>query len=152
MKILLLLPSVILPLYAIIVSIRFGIQTDFSHTWHVIRHKWLFTLVLWLSLIPIIIVANTWLMFLAASFLCVVGAAPDFFNPFERKVHVTAAFSGLVLMMLSLAIDFHLSIPVLAYFIVAFMLERKILKIKYHTLWVEIIPFIITLVVLWIYA
>lgn len=66
----------------------------------------LFTLVLWSCAILFALESQSPVMFLAAACIGFVGAAPEIWKKYISKVHVTFAFLGFILALISLWIDF----------------------------------------------
>jgi hypothetical protein len=124
--------------YLITVFIIYGWQSSISESYY----RWpkeinfIFTIAIWLFAIPIVIAAESGILFFAGSFICVVGAAENFHNPFIRRYHVAAAIIGIGLGMMSIIIDYNNWISP-AIFGVS-LLIMYFLKFKNLTLWAEI--------------
>jgi hypothetical protein len=141
--------------YITFVWSKFGVLDSISDSYYKINNKALFTLFIWSIAIPVMIIGNTTLMFLAGSFLAFVGAAPAFKEKTEGEVHVIGAVGGILLGFLSLWLDFHMPIFLIIFIIfLLYALPKKLSKwldiewlngIKHHTWWVEIAAFILIL-------
>jgi len=96
--------------YLLVIWKKFGVQSSISESYYDIpkKYQFVFTLVLWAAAIPIMIVGDTILLFIAGILICFVGAAPAFKGILmEYKVHMVGAYGGFTLGLLSLVIDYH---------------------------------------------
>ena len=136
---LLLISSGIIVIYLAYIFIRYGIQPSISNSYYALgnKEKPLFTLALWGFAIPIIIVANTPIMFIGASFICVVGATQNFKIKSEGLVHSISAVIGIGLGIASLFFEF--KTPLTAIAIILSGIALYVFNAKNKVLWVEII-------------
>jgi hypothetical protein len=124
--------------YLTVVVIKFGIQPSISESYY----RWhrnvniIFTLALWAFAMPIILVSTSGFLFFAGSFICVVGTAQNFKNPFEGKAHAVSAIVGISLGMASLIIDYHNWVAPIIF--ATFSIFAYLVKIKNLTWWVEV--------------
>jgi len=119
---------------------KYGILKSVSESYYHVKHKAIFTLVLWGFAIPVIIAASSPIMFFAVVGICFVGVAPAFRGwVTERRVHLVGATSGIVLGMASLWIEYHMWYIVVAYVALFAILMLK--RISSFTFWIEIFAF-----------
>lgn len=153
MDIELLIATTILLSYLLYISIKFGVQESISASYQVIKQKWLFTLVLWGVAIPIMIAGNHVLLFLAGAGICFVGASPEYWKTSEKTVHVLGATLGISLAITWIFLYFSYLVAILyLIFIILFEFKfknKRILKLKNHLWWTEVIAFITLLFSLW---
>lgn len=118
----------------------YGILPSYSSAYYAKGKPALFTLALWLSIIPLSIVGDSALMFFAAAGICFVGAAPDYrIGNMELRVHLAGAYLGILFGLLAIAIDFNLwVVSVLAAIVISGM---KLLKVRNNTYWIEILAY-----------
>ncbi len=131
--------------FIIFIWIKYGVRQSLSESYYVLgkNRNYIFTLFWWFFMIPVMIVSSTPLIFFAGSGICFVGAAPSFRERLEGKVHVISAVLGIVLSMLSLAVDFHYWISVIVFSIITLLVV--FLKIRNRTWWIEITAVIVLL-------
>jgi hypothetical protein len=133
--------------YLVWIYSKYGILKSVSDSYYHIKHKYVFTLVMWSVAIPMAIVGmdlngDTPLMFFAGSGIAFVGAASAFKDDkITERSHIVGATAGIVLGFVSLWVDFHLWHVCL--FMLAFTLFAVLFKIKNHTWWIEIEAFAI---------
>lgn len=149
--ILLIYSSLIFVSYMSFIISKFGILPSISESYYKLEggYKSLFSLFIFNMVIPVIIVGNNPLMFLAGLFIAFVGAAPAFKEEFQKQVHDIGAYGGIITAFISLWINFHLgylSLILGLFFIYAIpknMSEHWFNGIKNHIWWVEILSFIL---------
>ena len=135
--------------YVIFVMIKFGIQKSISESYYRFPNsmRFIFTLALWGFAIPIIMlggISESVLLFLAGGFIVLVGAAPAFKGLLmEYKAHMLGAYTGILLGLTSLIVDFG-SWEIVAIAVVLAIL-LKIFS-KNYIWWIEILAFFTILV------
>jgi hypothetical protein len=132
--------SVFVGYLAVIIS-KFGVLKSISESYYRV-HPVIFILFIWTIAVSLGIIGNTPLMFMAASFLCFVGAAPAFkSSELEERVHIVGASGGIILGFASLLLDFKLWYLVLIMAI--FTLYASFIKLKNKTWWIECAAFVL---------
>lgn len=127
--------------FIIFIILNYGVQHSISASYYKLKgnQKILFTLALWGFTIPIIIYANTGLLFYSGAFICFVGVSPAFKNKgMEKKVHLIGAYTGIILGFISLLIDYN------EYYLVLgsiFIISNIIKRIPNYIWWIEVISF-----------
>jgi hypothetical protein len=83
--------------YIAFIWVRYGVQPSVSESYYCLpeKYKFVFTLVMWGFTLPLMIAANSLLMFIAGSGIFFVGAAAAFKQPMTRTVHYVAAAVGI---------------------------------------------------------
>lgn len=140
--------------YSTYIAIRYGIQKDISHTYTLIKEKWVFTLILWITAIPIMMVGEHGLLFFAGTGICFVGASPKYWEKQEGIVHVVSAVGGIALATLW-GILFGTWWIALIYIIFVLLVQleinkKSIIKIRNSTWWVELGAFAMIIISLYI--
>lgn len=115
--------------YVAFIAYRYGIQRSVSHSYYLIKHQWLFTVVMWIVGICQCFHADLHpLFFLSGAGLCFLGAA-NAFNDLRMtyRAHlvgtVTAIVAGIVAFLFLLpspivAANLLITIPIAIYFFV----------------------------------
>lgn len=133
---------VIFTTYLLVIAQKYGIQKSISDSYYNLPGNWkfIFTAVLLGFSIPVMIAGNSTLIFLAGSAICFVSASPAFNkNKLEAIVHVVGAWSGILLGIAGIILDYKLySIAILA----ALLSALLYFKAKYFIWWIEIAAFI----------
>ncbi len=129
--------------YVAYVWIKYGVQKSISESYYVMKNKALFTLFCWGFTIPLMIASPSFLMFIAISAICFVGAASAFKDDtLTEKVHVFGAITGVVFSQLAIIFDLKLIIVSAITIIAALAIRFGLFKnIKNTTWWAEIIVF-----------
>lgn len=141
---LILISGLIFNSYIVWIWSKYGVISSISDSYYYTDKPALFAFFIWGSAIPLMIVADTFLMQLAGGLLCFVGAAPAFREETEGKVHVFGALGGYILGAISLTVDFGLWY--LSAIMVAFYFISKWLKLENQAWWVEILGFILIII------
>lgn len=100
--------------YLSFILIKYGVLSSISDSWYVLPKKQqpLFTLFCWGFAMPALIIGveltDNFLMFLAGSGICFVGAAAAFKETLTKSVHYGGAYVGVVCSQISIAFDFHM--------------------------------------------
>jgi len=128
--------------YVSFIWLKYGIQKSISESYYVLPDKLkpLFTLFCWGFAFPAIIIGVeiTPLMFFAGAGICFVGAAAAMHEKFVRKVHMTAAISGIIFSQLAILIGFHMWwLNIISLALAALSLLSK----KHFIWWIEIVAF-----------
>lgn len=119
----------------------YGMQKSFSDAYYADNKSPLFYIVLALTGIPLMFVAQTFLMTVATTFMVVVGAAPGFKEPMEKEIHVVAAVGCISIGLLSLYLDFgQVVLPLIA---VTFIVLTTMFKMPNKTYWNEVVAYFI---------
>lgn len=139
--VLLIISAAIFISYVTTIALRFGIQKSISESYYDLPGEWrfVFTLTLWGFAIPVMIVGNSVLFFLAGGLICFVGAAAAFKEwAVTYKVHMIGAYGGVLLGFAGLLWDLHswylASIAIMIIIILWFTSQFKIW-------WIEITAF-----------
>ena len=120
----------------------YGVQKSISDSYYRLPKKWnfLFTLALWSFAIPVMVVGNNVMMFLAGAGICFVGAASNFKRlKMTKNVHMAGAFGGIIVGIFSVIFDFN-ALP-LALVAIAFSIFLKIFA-KNYIWWIEVTAFV----------
>ena len=117
-------------IYLSMIVSKYGVLSSISDIYYEIKNKYTFTLFIWSIALPIAITAETGLMFFGAAFICFVGAAPAFKEKLESKIHKMGALGGVLLIILSLSIDYHLYYPSIAIVLFTLIAIKKRIKNK----------------------
>jgi len=132
--------------YITITIIRYGILDSVSNSyyWFPYNQKLLFTLFCWGISIPVMILAESPIMFFAGSGITFAGAAAAYQERITHTVHMIGAFSGVILSQISIVIDFHLYILNFIFISISLILILLTkLRIKVHYFWwIEILAYI----------
>ena len=136
--------------YIVLVLSKCGILPSISDSYYCLSSQLnpLFTFFTWGLALPIMIVAETPLMFFAGAFICIVGASRNFREKFEGTVHVASAIIGVGLGTLSLIFEFRT--PLTAAVIILVTAILSIFKVKNKTWWIEITAFAMILLSLYL--
>lgn len=121
---------------------RYGVQKSISVTYYFlpIKQKWMFTLALVGFAIPVAIIGSTFLLFLAATLICLVATAPLFEgSKMEYYAHMFGAYVGIGLGFLSLIIDFEMYYLVGVAGIICMFLYKYASN---HIFYIEIVAFL----------
>jgi len=118
-----------------------------SASYYELRHKIVFTLVLWGFAIPAMLSGGTVLMFLSGASICFVGVIPDFLgSELEFRTHMAWAVTGITLGMASMGFDFGLWwIPITMSLFIAAMGLLVLIRRKTddpfttYFLWIELV-------------
>lgn len=131
--------------YLAYVLVRYGMQKSISDSYYRLTtmNKWLFTIATWGYTFPLFFTLGTTggvdgLFFLAASLICLVGAAPDFKMPSQRKAHQIGAEGGMAVSMLWIATTGLWYITIASCMGIAAML---IFRLRNHTWWIEVLAY-----------
>jgi hypothetical protein len=128
--------------YVSFIWIKYGVQKSISDSYYRLpeKQKYLFTLFCWGFSIPAIILGNCFLMFLAGTGICFVGAAAAFKgNEMEHWVHMAGAYTGVLLSQIAIWNNFDLWSINVAF--VAGALPIMLCGIKNKIWYVEILAF-----------
>lgn len=150
--VLLIISAVIFVSYTQFITFKYGIQKSISESYYDLPRNWqfIFTLTLWGFAFPVIIAANTALLFLAGGLICLVGAAPAFKKQaMEYKAHMIGAYGGIILGFSSLVYDYKLYSLVLIS-VVAMIILR--FSVRHYIWWVEVTAFITILLGILMYT
>jgi hypothetical protein len=151
-KILLISSVIIFTSYLFYIWFRFGIQKDISSSYRKLKHNWIFTLVLWFTMIPVMIVGEHGLLFFAGAGICIVGTAPRYWEKLEGRVHRIAAIGGILLaliwMLLKGFIWFAVPFILFAFLIEITFKKKRLIELKNHTWWVEVAAYYMLLITL----
>ena len=143
MIIALIISGLIFSAYVITIALKYGVQKSISDSYYNLPGKWkfIFTGVLWSFTLPVIIVGNNALMFLAGAAIFFVGASPVFKNDrVEKKIHIIGAVSGIILGILSVIIVYELY----AFVVLAALLSILLyFKATNSIWWIEIVAFVV---------
>jgi len=140
--ILLSISAVIFVSYITFIVAKYGVQPSISASYYCLPRNFNFVFTLFIGgfIFPILFVATTGLLIFAGAFIMVIGAAQDFLNDTQRKVHYYSAAAGITLGMASMIIDYHIwIIPAASIFLSALVF---FLKLKNTTWWIEHLVFI----------
>lgn len=122
---------------------KYGVLESISDSWYAlpIKYNFLFTLFCWFFVIPVMIMGDNILLFLAGSGIAFVGAAAAF-KGMDKWIHFISAGLGIIFSQISIFFDFGLWYINIAFFSLALLLFllRKI--IKKYTWYVEILAFL----------
>lgn len=139
--VLLIISAVIFISYITTIALRFGIQKSISESYYDLRPEWkfVFTLTLWGFAIPVMIVGNSFLFFLAGGLICFVGAAAGFKSlAMTYKVHMIGAYGGVILGFTALIFDLgYYAMPLVAALSIIIMWFNCRFKIW----WIEVLAF-----------
>jgi len=136
--------------YVAFIWIKYGIQPSISESYYKLPKSinWLFTLFCWGFAIPALIIGvqltDNFLMFLAASGICFVGAAAAFKQTLTKNVHMIGAYCGILFSQLSILFDFNIPVVVAATLLWLIIFQ---LYAKNKIWWQEIVAFMAILVV-----
>ena len=152
MKYILLISLLTIPLFTVIWSCKYGIQGTFSAFYKVIKSKWLFTIVLFITAFPLVIVAANTMFVVAGFLLCVVGVAPQYWLKTDEKMHLIGAVGSILFGITGMLVYWYnwISITLVAAFALFYLFAKIILEIKYSTLYIELIALIIVVFGVWI--
>jgi hypothetical protein len=119
--------TAIITCYNFFIFMRYGVRESISASYYSLPKNvnFVFTLVLWAFVFPLMIAGSNPLMFFAGAGIAFVGAAPDYKSILAGKVHSTAAVLGILFGMLSIAITFKLIVPVAIFFVGAALIALK---------------------------
>ena len=136
-------------LYIGTIWIMFGVQYSVSSSYYLLKKKKpLFTLVMWLTIIPLMLVSQTLLTFIAGMGICLVGVAPDYrLWKQELIAHLIGSYLGVLGAIATIWIDYHLwyvSVPLMVFIALA-----KFLNMKNHIWWIENVALIATWIVIY---
>jgi hypothetical protein len=128
--------------YIIVIYKKYGKMKTISDSYYKLKekNKWLFTIIWWAFSIPLIIVGETPLIFLAGTGICFVGAAPAFKEELEEKVHIVGAITGIISGVASLWFDFGLWYLSIGLFLLSLILFLN-KKLYNPTWWIEFFSF-----------
>jgi hypothetical protein len=128
--------------YVLFIWIKYGRQKSISESYYALPDKLrpLFTLFCWGFAFPAIIIGSSGLMFGAGAGICFVGAACAIRQPMTRKVHLTAAISGIVFAFLAIIFQYHMWYLAAAYVALAPLIY--IWDKKHFVWWIEIFAFL----------
>jgi len=146
--VLLIISAAIFISYALYITYTYGIQKSISASWYKLPNNWrfIFTFTLWGFAIPVMIVGDSALFFMAGGLICFVGAAASFRDlSMTYKVHMVGAYGGVLLGFAAIVINLGYyilpSISALAIVIIWFTVKHKIW-------WIEITAFSTVLIAL----
>lgn len=103
------LSLIIFTIYVSFILHKYGIQKSISDSYYRLKgiYQAIFTFFIWGSAVPVMIAAETPLMFFAGSLICFVGAAPAFKKTMlENTVHIVGASGGFALAFISIIHEF----------------------------------------------
>lgn len=136
-------------LYNLYIILSYGWRKSISDSYYADDQSNLFYFFLFFSGVPLMFVAQTFLMTLAVTFMVVVGAAPAFRREMEKTLHFIAAIGAIVFSILALYIEMgQVVVPSLIILFVAF---SEIFKLKNKTYWQEMVAFYLSIVGIIIY-
>ena len=134
-------------LYLLFIITRFKELKSISESFYRLDKKWigLFTLAIWSFTIPIVVYAESGLLFFAGAFVAIVGAAPSFKLKHERLPHFVGATGGIIFGFISLIIDYNaihavISGTLLIGIAVMFFEKQKVLIVEVIAFYTIIIP------------
>lgn len=134
--------------YLSFIVIKYGILPSISDSWYKLprNQQPLFTFFCWGFAMPALIIGveltDNFLMFLAGSGICFVGAAAAFKEKLTKSIHYGGAYCGIICSQLSIAFDFHMYyVNIISVgLMLLILLFRK--KLNYNNIWwQEIIAF-----------
>ena len=130
-------------LYISIIVFKYGLQESISDSYYVLNnnHKFIFTLFIWFTIIPLMLILPKPFLLLSGVCISFVGASPNFKVEFEKKVHFSSAITGIVFFILSMYFDFKELF--LSLFTVSFIIVMYLFKIKNKVWWIEILCFLL---------
>lgn len=83
----------------------YGVQKSLSETWYVIKHKWLFSVILCFSIGVLQLTHGTVMFFLSGALLCFVGSASNFRKEKMTKiVHYVGAVGAISISLAQLGL------------------------------------------------
>lgn len=144
---------VIFTAFVAYITIRFGWLKSISASFYEFpsKQKWIFTIGEWAFVLPIIIVAETPLMFFAGAFICFSAAASDSRSSVvTSRVHVIGATGGILMAMASIIIDYGIWWIPAGYLV--FTLLVALLNMRNHTYWIEVVAYYLVFVALMLEA
>lgn len=130
--------------YVSFIWIKYGVQRSISESYYVLPTKlnFLFTFFCWGFSLPLIIIGDNTLMFLAGSGIVFVGAAARMKEKMTRTVHMISAYAGIIFSQLTIGIVYemwYVNVISLSIALLLFLFRKKI---KNHIWWIEIDAFI----------
>lgn len=144
MNYLLLMSFLTIGIYLFYIIYRYGIQFSISETYYTIGKKWWFTLILWGTILPLMVVGlditkGSPFIFLGGAAISFVAVAPAFkiMKSMERKIHMIGSYLGVGFMILSVIFEFSWVIGCL-YAIIVIATLINIIKIKNYIWWIEV--------------
>ena len=152
MKYILLISLLTIPVFTVIWSRKYGIQGTFSSFYRVIRSKWLFTIVLFVTALTLAFVAAKPLFVIAAFLLCIVGITPEYWLKTDEARHIVGAVGSILFGMTGMLIYWPnwISISLVMGFALFYFGAKIVFKIKHSTLYIELIALIIVVFGVWI--
>lgn len=129
--------------YVSFIWLKYGIQPSISASYYALPEKYnmLFTLFCWGFAMPAIIagVDVSPFMFFAGVGICFVGVAAQINDKWVNKIHSTAAILGVLFSQLAIVFGYHM--PIISGISILLMALIKLLRIKNHTWWIELVAF-----------
>ncbi|HPC09609.1 MAG TPA: hypothetical protein PLN85_00855 [archaeon] len=136
--------------YISFVWIKYGIQRSISDSYYKLSKKLqpLFVFFCWGFAFPAIVIGVTltdnFLMFLAGTGICFVGAAAAFKENLTKIVHMIGAYGGVFFSQLSIALDFKMFYVNIIFITIAIIFEilSYMKKMNNKIWWQEILAFL----------
>ena len=129
--------------YVSFIWIKYGVQTSISESYYALPTKlnFLFTFFCWGFSLPLIIIGDNVLMFLAGSGIAFVGAAAQIRQKMTRTVHMVSAYAGIIFSQLAIGFIYevyYVNIIAVLSALILFLMRKRI---KNFVWWIEIVMF-----------
>ncbi len=124
-------------IYLVYVRVKYGMTKSISATYYELNNKWLFTITLWLFVMPFIIVGGKGLIFLAGASIAFVAAAPRVGDKYQisKWVHLIGSYLGIASGVVAMWVYYGLWwIPVIQ---LLFTLLAHFEELRHRTYWIE---------------
>jgi len=130
--------------YVSFIWIKYGVQKSISESYYALPKKinFLFTFFCWGFSIPLIIIGDNALMFLAGSGIVFVGAAAQIKEKMTRQVHMVSAYAGIILSQVAIGVVYkmyYVNISFIISALIFFLLRKYMIDFVW---WIEIVAFI----------
>jgi len=135
--------------YIALVWFKFGVLPSISDSYYYFKHRpGLFFFAMFGTGFPVIVLAETSLLFFSGCFIVLVGTAGAFHRELTGKVHVIGAVGSIVLGMVSLWVDYGYWYISVGFTLLMFLIT--FFRVNNHTWWIEILAYVCIVGVLWV--
>lgn len=136
--------------YLVVYIYKYAMPWSFSATYRKIKHKAVFTLVMYF-LAALILSAGKPLFFFSGALICLVGTAPKYWAKSEKVMHYIGATGSILLGLAGIIVYYHNFWMPAIFPVTYFLLEeikpgKPVIRINKHTFYTEIVGFAIIII------
>lgn len=147
--------------YTSYILLKYGIQPSYSKSYYKLKYVPLFTLFMVWYTVPLTIISNAPLMYVAGLLITSVGAVGEFLgkdgiknqedNKLTYKLHMILSIGGVLLTFVAFAIEYNMWIQSLLSLILIILVHQGVIKIKNKIWWIEAYTMMYSLITLFIH-